>query len=749
MLTRPAPATTVPSLPKTEDQTVTLSYLLGIARRRLPLVLVCWVSVVAAVSFWTLAQHRIYRAESMLRLDPEPPRPLGQKVELVANSNNGYWARKEFFETEFRVIRSYRIALRVVDSLALNADPAFLRVPAKQLPSFRPVAAEEAARVLIDRISVEPVKESSLVFVRYEDTDPKRARTILNAIVRAYLAQNLDAAASVSTTASEWLNGQLDHLKSDLEKSEIAVNDFRQKNNVLSMSLEDRHNIISSQLEQLSKDIVNLETKRAELASRSNELAKIDSKDPQQAGAAELLSSSVLSTLRGRYAEQKEKLAELLSAAGENNPRVAGARDKLKETEFAIQKEIDNIKAAARGDLRRVDQQLGDLKKRNEEVQKVAHELQSFEIAYNQLNRTKTNNEKLYGLVLERAREIDLTRVMNFNNMRVVDEALEPRAPVRPNVPMNVALAIAAGLVLGLGVALGRELTDRSLKTPADVERVLGLTFLGVLPAIEAERRDRSRSASPNDKPDLIIATDPECGFAEAARAIRTNLTFLSPDRPYRKLLVTSALPEEGKTTVACSLAITLAQNGHRTLLVDTDLRRPRIHRSFGFSNDLGVSLVVTGQATLDEAIHKTTIPNLDVLTSGPVPPSPAELVQSERFRQLIDQLGDRYDRIVFDSPPVLPVTDAAILSKMFDGVVLVAKAHQTPQTAARQAARQLLEINSPLVGIILNAVDLARADYRDYHYTYYRRYKHYALPPEKKRGKPSSSGARSGAEEE
>jgi capsular exopolysaccharide synthesis family protein len=713
------------------DHALDFNNIVRSVRKRPELLIATWLSIVVLSVFWTLGTPKTYRAESMLRMDPTPPRPLGGRVEVVDQSGGAFWSRREFYQTEARVLRSMRLATSVVRALGLNADPGFLQVSASKRGSFKPVAVEAAARVLIGRITVEPVKESSLALVQYEDTDAARCSRVLNALVRTYLSQNLETTSALSASASEWLNGQLANLKVDLEKSEVALKDFREKNDILSVSLEDSHNITASQLEQIAKDLLALEARRSELQARSNELAKYDPNDPMGAGASELLQSAVLNEMRGTFVQQSQHLEELLASYGDENPKVLSARAGLKRLEASIRHEATNIRDAAAGDLRRVNSQISELKAKDATIRKEAHELQALEIPYNQLVRTKTQNEKLYGLVLERARETDLTRMVNINNIRVIDEALEPPSPFKPNPPVNIGGGVLVGLMLGLGVTLVRDLLDRTIKTPADVEERLGLACLGLVPEIP-RRQERSRSRrnkrsviSPDDNPDLIVAIRPESSVAEALRAIRTNLMFMSPDRPYRAISVTSALPSEGKTTFACALAIVLAQNGLRVLLVDTDLRRPRIHRSFRIPNDVGVTLACTGQASLDECIRSTDIPNLSVMTSGPIPPNPAEMLQSERFAELITQLRDRFDRVVFDSPPTLPVTDGAVLARVLDGVVLVARAFKTDRNAAAMAVRSLLDVKAHIVGVVINAVNLSRRDYKEYYY-YYRREGYY-----------------------
>jgi capsular exopolysaccharide synthesis family protein len=704
-----------------------------ILRKHAALIVACFVAVATATVFWTMGQPRIYRAETLLRLDAEPPRVLGNKIDVVTASNNMF-NHREFFETEFRVMRSMRVATTVVRQLGLNGDPGFLGVPPAARSTFKPVPIEEAALALIARISIEAVKDSALVQLRYEDTDPKRCQAILSTISRVYLAQNLESANGLSTSALEWLNRQLDTLRVDLERSESAINDFRTKNNVLSVSLEDRNSMLTSGLESVAHKVDELEIKRTELANRNAELAKVSGDDPEDISGTEFAADAVLGSLRANYAEQARSLDELLATFGDNHPKVVAARARLAKVAKSIKAEVESVKKTNLGEQRSIERDIGDLKRRDEDLQKQAHDLQTLAMPYNQLNRTRLNNEKVYGMVLERARETDMTRVMSFNNIKVIDDPQLPRVPIRPNYTSNFGLGAAGGLLLGILMGLLREMGDRTVKTPPDVEASLGVACLGLVPhtgekAVATSRGRRGRKivdpAAMN--PDLVVSERPDSGVAEAVRAIRTNLNFMSPDHPYRSFLVTSAVPEEGKTTVACSLAIVLAQSGLRVLLVDTDLRRPRLQRTFRLSNDVGVTLAVTGEAEIEECVQPSAIPNLSVLTSGPVPPNPSEMLQSERFRGLAARLIGQYDRVVFDSPPILPVTDAAIMSRVVDGVILVTRGFRTQKAIARQAIRQLVDVKAHVIGVVLNAVDLTRTEYRGHYYYYYKREGYYS----------------------
>jgi polysaccharide biosynthesis transport protein len=278
-----------------------------------------------------------------------------------------------------------------------------------------------------------------------------------------------------------------------------------------------------------------------------------------------------------------------------------------------------------------------------------------------------------------------------------------------------------------------REQLDSSVKTPADVEEKLGTTFLGLLPELSSVDRPRGRDRMmrrgrpPRDQGDegpteLVVHMHPSSGVSEAARSIRTNLMFMNPDKPCRRLLVTSAAPSEGKTTVACSIAIAMAQGGQRVCIVDADLRRPRLHRIFARAGDAGLTSALVGEATLDQVAKPTIVPNLWSVPAGPLPPNPADLLQSDRFRRFVQELGDRFDRVIIDSPPLVAVTDSAIISTLVDGTVFVVRAFQTGKHVSAQGLRVLRDVEAPIVGAVLNAVNLRRHEYNYYHYYYYKR---------------------------
>lgn len=692
--------------------------------------LVVGVSLVAllAATFVTLGQKKIYRSRAIIQIDPNPPRPLGNDVQGVVEMGTGaYLNNREYYETQYKVIQSHHVAELVVKRLALHRDAAFLTNAAPdETPSPQEVSVEAAADAVIARMEVEPQKSSRLVTISFTDADPARAERVLSTIVDCYREQNLDGVLSSTNSAVEWLRDQLGKLKTELESSEMALHNYKKTNNILSLSMDDQSNMLREEMSKLNDTLTIRKADREKIASRVFELKKVKNDDPADLPSQELLANQLLQELRKDYIESGRTRAGLISSGkGENYPEVAAAGAREAKSKMALLAEVRNIRRAQERDLAAVNREIGGIQKLYNSSKDRALELNLLEIEYNRLNRSKSNTEKLYGLVLDRTKQSDLTLMVRVNNIGVVDKARVPQRPVRPNVPVNVALGLLGGIALGIGFAFGKEVLDRSIKTPEDIEQALGLNFLGLLPQVDATTstpkgiHGRSRRHESDGAPELLVHRYPSSGMAEAARAVRTNLMFMSPDKPYRTLLVTSGAPMEGKTTVACYVAIAMAQAGQRVCLVDCDMRRPRVHKIFGRNSNAGVTTALLDVGTLDSMDLATEVPNLSVLPCGPIPPNPAELLHSEAFGKLQTALLARFDRVVFDSPPLLPVTDGAVLSTRVDCTVLVVRAFKTSKDVARKAARSVSDVGGRIVGTVLNAVDLKRREYsyQDYYY--------------------------------
>ena len=708
-------------------------------RKHWPIVAALFVGCVVCAWVYTANQHKLYESVATVQLDPQALTPLGH---TDAESGVGsYWSNLEYFATQHQVITSRHVAELVVRKLSLNTDGGFLTNQA--VSTARTMSPEDAAEVLRSRLKVEPIEDSRLARVKYTDADPVRAQRVLAAVVDTYVEQNLDTSLDATNKTVEWLDTQLTRLKSDLESQEMELHDFKIKYNLLSVSYDDQSNMVRAEIQQLNGDLTALKGRKEAVLARLTALKSIDPQDPSEIPTTELMSNGALGELRTSYLTAKREVAVLkASGKGDNHPMVASANAQVDAVRGALTQELQNVKNGAQMDLATVNRQVGGLTDLYESARHEALELNLKELEYSRLQRSKENTEKLFSLVLERSTESGLAKMAPFNNVRVLDRPLKPKVPVFPKTGANLALGAALGLLLGLGGAVGRDMLDRTVRDAEDAERELGLALLGSLPDVTHEsgsvnsgyygrRRAKDKPTeleldSPATlRPELLVHTHPKSVVAEAARAIRTNLMFMSPDNPYRCLLVTSAGPAEGKTTVAASLAIAIAQTGQRVCLVDCDLRKPRVHALFKLRNDQGVTTALLDPSQLSALVTDTEIPNLWVLRAGPTPPNPADLMHSDAFGRLLQALRAQFDRVVIDSPPVGLVTDGVILSTRVDATVLVIRALRTGRDAGKRAVRSLHDVGATCAGFVLNAVTAQER----YYYSGY--YAPYAASPE------------------
>lgn len=707
-------------------------------------------------ALWVLRQPKVYAASATVQFDPSPPRPLGRQVEEVDTGGVGsYWSLRDYYETQYRVARSRGVAEGVVRRLGLQHDPDFLRVPRERRRSFRSASVTDAAQALTSRVKVEPVRDSRLMNITVEDYSPRRAQLLANTLADVYVQRNLDHRMSSTRDAVRWLSTQLDDLRENLTRSEDALEAYRRQNNIVSNQFTDQRSIVSGRITRLSEALTEAQTRRFNLAARTSEIQRASREINQALRAAgtsaldaspderqtwkgrvgsamgsltapELLSSTVLATLRTQFelAAREEAALEPRYLPRAAELRTARARTNSIVSMFAA--EVDNIRGASEAELRALGRTEANLRGELAAANRRAVELNQQEMVYSRLTRERDNHAKIYGIVLERTTEGNLMRDLQVNNMSVLDYALQPVAPIKPKVAISLALGGVAGLVLGLFAALLAIQADRTVRSRADVEERLATACLGVVPSAtpRATRRGLYRyqyghtpnNEAPVENLDLVVHSHPTSSIAELMRGVRTNLLFMSPDRPIQMLMVASAMPREGKTFTAVSLAITLAQSGKRVLIVDADMRRPRIHKVFGIRPPVGLTSVLIGEATLDEAVYESEVPNLFVLPCGPIPPNPAELIHSQRAAELVALLRERFDRVVWDTPPVTAVADALALGPQLDGLVMVLRARRTRLDDAENSLRQMRAVGIRVVGCILNAVD-PRDDASTYFY--------------------------------
>jgi len=710
-------------------------------RKHWAILVLFFVASVVGTSIYTSRQVRIYEAVATIQLDPQPLTPLGHQN--AESGTDSYWSNQEYFATQYQVITSRRVAELVVKRLGLASDEAFLaNLPADTATKEKgaPVASlEDAAEALRGRLKVEPIQDSRLTRVKFVDADAARAQRLLSAVVDTYVEQNLDTSMDATNKTVEWLDVQLKRLKGELESQEMDLHDFKLKYNLLSVSYDDQSNMVRAEIQQLNSNLTDLKAKKEAVSARLAIVQAIDPRDPGEIPATELVGNDALDNLRTAFLQSKRELL-MIKAGGkeDNHPEVQKLNAQLESARTAIAQELQNIKNGAQIELANVNRQLAGLSSLYEGARKEALQLNLKELEYSRLHRSKESTEKLFGIVLERSTESGLSKMAPFNNVRVLDRPLKPVLPVYPRTATNLAVGIVLGLLLGFAGATGREMLDRTVRNSEDLERELGVAVLGSLPDVSRDgsglnlgyyygrRRARQKeraSKAPTGvdaRPELLVHTHPKSVAAEAARAIRTNLMFMSPDNPYRCLLVTSAGPAEGKTTVAASIAIAIAQTGQSVCLVDCDLRKPRVHTIFGERNNQGVTTALLEPGQIESLVVDTPIPNLKILRSGPTPPNPADLMHSEAFGRVLQELRAQFDHLVIDSPPIGLVTDGVILSTRVDATILVVRALATRRDAAKRAMRSLRDVGANCAGFVLNAVASSERYYYSGYYAAY-----------------------------
>jgi capsular exopolysaccharide synthesis family protein len=697
-------------------------FLLRAILRRRWLILLVFLGVGGATTLYATRQPKVYASQISIIIDPREPRFLDAQIQDVnSDTYSNYWANKEYIETQFKVITSRAVSQRVVEKLGLHQDPGFLGT-SKILDDkqrLETMKRMDAVSLLQAKIRVEPQKDSRVALIKIEDSDPNRAALLANEVAQSYIDENLSLRLKVTENAQKWLDERRDNLSEQARTSEMALYTFRKKEDVLSTSMDDRASMVSQRLTATSTALTEVQLKIAALKARVTAIRSVQATH----GADDRLwaealpaarENQSLGELKKRFLSLKNECTDLESRYFESHPKLIECKDKLAAAERDFAHELSNLVISTEAELKEATEREKNLSQLFADAKSEAFEVEKKKLELDRLKRESDSNRRQYEAVFNRLKDIELSGLLRTSNVRVLDTARPMMGPIRPNVPQTVLLGLIAGLIAGLGLALLLEFMDSTVSTEQEIEERLGLSFLGFVPSIPAE------ATGPKD---LYIHRQPKSIIAECTRAIRTNLLFMSPDQPFRRMLVTSSGPQEGKSTSVINMGIAMAQSGARVLIVDTDMRRPRLHKAFGVPNDVGVSSLVVGEGKLDDAVKTTEVPGLFVMPCGPVPPNPAELLHTSAFQKLLEELNGRFDKVILDSPPVGAVADAAVLATLVDGVVLVLKAGVTNRQVAMRTLRTLRDVNAKLYGAVLNDVSLEKSRYVDYYYGYSYRY--------------------------
>jgi succinoglycan biosynthesis transport protein ExoP len=695
-----------------------------ILRKHQWLVLTFLLTVVTVVTIASFKMKPVYEAAARVEVDREAQNMLPFQD---PNSYGEFVDMENYIETQSKILQSETLALQTIKALDLGRYPEFGGT-ANSLTWAHGAGAARRPAILgafLGRLIVKRVPNSRLVEVQFEAQDPQLAAQVVNTHLQSYIEQNFRSKYDATTQASNWLSAELEELRIKVEKSEDARIAYERQNQI--WQIDEKQDITTQKLADLSKAVTEAQTLMAEKEALYR-MAATGNVDALPAARENV----VIQDLLKRKTELDMSYSEASHQYGPNYPKVLRLAAQQKELEEELEKARKTV-------IESVQQEFGTARQRVELLQEAldkqkaeANDLAEKLVQYHILQHDAQSNKTLYDGLLQKLKEAGITAGLRSSNIRVVDPALAPSSPSRPQKARNILLAILVGLVGGVGLALFREYLDNTVKSPDDIEALTGLPSLAVvpsLPGLNGHHRRLSRFSREPHPPvtagprvELLSYVQPKSQISEAFRALRTSLLLSQAEHPPQVILVTSALPREGKTTAAVNLAVTLAQLGDRTLLMDSDLRKPGVRRALNLTigKEGGLSSYLAGVSTLDEVIiPHPTITNLEALTTGPVPPSPADLLSSHRMREAITELRRRFKFIVIDSPPIMAATDAVILSSLTDGVLLVVRSGETPKEAFTRTCDLLAAVKSRLLGVVLNAVDSSAPDYY-YSYRYY-----------------------------
>lgn len=738
------------------EQGIDLRAMYEIFHRRRWIALSVFVATLAVGGLITLRATRIYRASARVFIEERAPRVLNAVNEVYESTPASTWTMTGFYQTQQDIIRSRPVAERVVAMLDLAPEHLAAQVAAADgnvtggvvdgLPEdiksklailgfdrvrfasradlIEALKGFDVITAMQNRVQLAPMRDSRIATISIDDPSRERAAMLANAVADAYVEYSQDQRFTTNHAAVQWLTRQVDDLRDKLQKSELSLHQFRQDNNIVSVSIEDRQSMVAQTLVKMNDALADTTAERIQLEARLGQVKAALSAGMTLDGIEMIANQPLVQALKGKLIEVKQEWSEVAARYTEEHPHAIAVHERLKTAQRELDREVTNIYKSLEEKLAAAQDNERRLRVEIESLKSEALELNRKEIDYRRLDREVSNNQDLLEVVLKREKEADLTAGLTFSNIRKFEAATAPAKPVRPLVRVNMALALVLGIILAAAAAWSADRLDNTLKTQAQVEKILSVPFLGIVPRIKVADGRRSKEPEPRIR-DRFILDNTRSSVAECMRNIRTNLMFMSPEKNEQSLVVTSSGPREGKSTLAVNLAYTLALNGKRTLLIDTDMRKPRLHRSFGITNDFGISNLILGESSIEQAVQQVDLPNLSVLTCGPVPPNPAELLHTEAFHQLFDELKRRYDRIIFDSPPVSAVSDAMVLAGLVDGCILVVKAHQTTWPAGLNAKRKLASIGTRIYGVVLNDVDLDDRRASEYYQEYYHYYRH------------------------
>ena len=700
--------------------------------------------VVIATAVGTYTARPIYRGTTTIEINKENPQIVDFKEIFTVNMED-----TDYYQTQYKILESRTLARRVIQALKLSESPEFqpqsetpfqqwksrtllslstFITPSKNHSSNNPSGNDPSENVketslineFLAKLKIEPIRNSRLVKIHFDSNSAQLSTRVPNTLAATYIQQNLEARFFSTEQAKEWLTKQLEDLKAKVERSDEDLQAFGSQHDII--SLDDKENVTVQRLGELNEALTKAETERMSKEALYKQ-AKGGSLDVLPA----ILENKLIQDLKQSYIQLEAQSMKLSETFKPQYPEAVRVRSQMEIIQKRLKSEIGKVMLSIKNDYESSLRREALLREAFEQQKAKALEMKAKAIQYNILKREADTNRELYKDILQRMKEAGVSAGIKASNIQIIDQAELPTSPYKPDKKRNLLLAAVVGLFLGVGLVFFFEYLDNTVKTPEDVEQLIRLPSFGMVPEISSERRRRLEQG--NSCPvELITYGHPKSMLSEAYRSIRTSILLSFSEKPPKKIAITSPNPEEGKTTTVINTAIALSQTGAQVLIIDTDLRKPRIHKVFNHKalnheNGLGLSHFLSGHGDLDSIVKISEVPNLFYIPAGPIPPNPSELLGSNLFKKMVESLEARFDHILFDSPPVLGFADSIVLSNSVDGVILTVLGGKTPRETLRRAKEVLRQVNIKILGVVINRVDIRRSDYGYYYYRYHSYY--------------------------
>jgi len=688
------------------------------------IVITCFLTIVLITTVYTFTQEPVYQATVQLVIQKELPSILTQDG---ISSYSAY--DQPFYNTQLRILKSSPLAEEVIRKLDLVHNPNFYqpkegdKVPAihkqcSKIASDDPIPDEVMDR-LLSNITIDPQGNSYVVFIRSKSTSPKLAADIANNLAKSYIEMQVEKRTENPLGKEGWLRSQLSKQKEQVEVAELAMQHYMESSGVISTHSAEREDIASRRLALLDAELQGAELERVQLQQVFEQNTESGEDLNAMLSNPGMFDNESVSSLRKHLVQTDKELAKLSVTMGPKHPTIIRLQEERDSLIHSLSALLVSIKESYKKKYMAVLVKEQSLRQSVEKQRQSILDLNQKSIQYEVLRREVETSRELYEILLRRAREtkVESTSGTQVINTEIIEEAKTPVNPIKPRKQRDILLGLFMGLIVSCMLAFTIDYFDDSISSPEDIKKNYSIPILGMIPKMEiGENGDHYK-----DHDDLFISHNQSSNLGEAFRVIRSSLMFSIPGSGSRKILVTSATSKEGKTLATANLAVVMAQNGLKTLIIDGDMRKPRLHRVFEMPKDRGFSNLLVGDDDPFSMVVATEVENLHLLPSGPIPPNPADLLSSQRATEVFNRLEEKYDCLIIDSPPLLPVSDPLPLSLNVNLTVILVNMGKTNKNALDQAIERLRSANQKLmIGAVMNYMSIAKDVYGSYYYNYY-----------------------------